>query len=147
MYWMLLPLRRYAEFSGRSRRKEYWSFTLMLVAVYMLLGGLILSAAWRDLVNQQWPAALSTAGWAGLVFGVLFTLAITVPAIAVTVRRLHDRNLSGWWYLGVVVLGSAPWVGAIVNLAFIVVMALPGTPGPNRFGDDPKRQADPYVFG
>jgi len=65
-------------------------------------------------------------------------LAIIIPGIAVTVRRLHDRDMSGWWYLGVAVLGQVPYLGALIQLGFLVLMCLPGTPGPNRFGPDPK---------
>jgi len=140
MDWMLMPLRRYAEFSGRSRRKEYWMFALLVMIVYAVSGGLMMSALWPLMTAGITPDPASfTAGfWVGAGVLGLFTLAIFVPAIAVTVRRLHDRDLSGWWYLGVVIIGQVPYLGALVNLGFLVLMALPGTPGPNRFGPDPK---------
>lgn len=140
MEWMLMPLRRYAEFSGRSRRKEYWMFALLVMIVYSIAGGLMMSALW-PLVTAgitPGPESFTPGFWAGAGVIGLFTIAIFVPAIAVTVRRLHDRDLSGWWYLGVVIIGQVPWLGALVNLGFLVLMALPGTPGPNRFGADPK---------
>jgi len=65
-------------------------------------------------------------------------LAMLVPSVAVTVRRLHDRDMSGWWYLGVIIVGAIPFVGFLANIPILVLMALPGTLGSNRFGPDPK---------
>ncbi|MFC3173912.1 DUF805 domain-containing protein [Novosphingobium bradum] len=140
MDWMLMPLRRYAEFSGRSRRKEYWMFALLMAIIYTLAGVLMISSLWPMIAAGQAPTAESFTGGflAGVVLLGLFTLAIFVPALALTVRRLHDRDLSGWWYLGVVILAQVPYLGPVVNLAFLVLMCLPGTPGPNRFSPDPK---------
>jgi len=76
----------------------------------------------------------------------LFFLAIVIPGIAVTVRRFHDRDMSGWWYLGFVVLGMIPKIGGLFSLAMLVLMALPGTPGPNRYGADPKDPLDTEAF-
>jgi uncharacterized membrane protein YhaH (DUF805 family) len=76
----------------------------------------------------------------------LYLLFILVPGIAVTVRRLHDREMSGWWYLGFTVLGMIPVVGWIASIAFLVIMFLPGTPGYNRFGEDPKDLGGAEVF-
>jgi uncharacterized membrane protein YhaH (DUF805 family) len=140
MDWMLMPLRRYAEFSGRSRRKEYWMFALLMFIVYAIGGGLMFSAMWPMLTAGVTPTPdmLTGSFWAGAGLLGLFTLAILVPALAVTVRRLHDRDMSGWWYLGVVLLGQVPYLGPLISLGFLVLMCLPGTPGPNRFGPDPK---------
>ena len=151
MEWMLLPLRRYADFTGRSRRKEYWMFALFLALVYTLVGGLMFAAMAPLFTAGASPGSLSPASfpvsfWIGAVVLGVFTLAIMVPGIAVTVRRLHDRDLSGWWYLGVVILGQIPFVGPLINLGFLVVMCLPGTSGPNRFGDDPKDPTHAEVF-
>lgn len=84
-------------------------------------------------------------GGAGMLF-LFWYLAILIPSIAVAVRRLHDRDMSGWWYLGFMVVSFIPFVGFIASIAFIVIMALPGTEGPNRFGLDPKGGADTSVF-
>jgi len=148
MEWMLLPFRRYAEFSGRSRRKEYWMFALLMVIVYALGGLLMFSSIWPAVTaggTAAWEN-LTPAFWAGAIILGLFTLAIIVPGIAVTIRRLHDRDMSGWWYLGVVILGQVPYLGPLVNLGFLVLMALPGTPGANRFGPDPKDPLNAEVF-
>lgn len=74
----------------------------------------------------------------GLLSG-LYALAMIVPSIAVTVRRLHDTDRSGWWYLLVFV----PLIGGLVILVF---MFLDGTPGSNRFGRNPKEEAGPGVL-
>lgn len=124
MDWMLMPYKRYADFSGRSQRKEYWMFSLFmflviiaLVIIAALLGGL------GDGANG--PSMLF------IVPVVIFFLASLVPSIAVTVRRLHDQDKSGWFYL----LSFVPYVGGIIIFVF---MCIDGTPGPNRFGPDPK---------
>jgi uncharacterized membrane protein YhaH (DUF805 family) len=123
MEWMLLPYKRYADFSGRSSRKEFWMFVLFLVIVTLAL----VSAA--VIVS---PHGAKNHG-AGLVFFAalgLFWLGSLVPYIAVHVRRFHDQDRSGWFYL----LGAIPYIGGAVILFFMV---RPGTPGPNRFADDP----------
>lgn len=119
-----MPLRRYADFSGRSRRKEYWMFTLFYVLVIVGLAVAAVSTADSD----------ADADIFGSVFGIVlivFVLATLVPSIAVAVRRLHDQDRTGWWYL----LSIVPYVGGLVLLVF---MCLNGTPGSNRFGPDPK---------
>ena len=128
MDWMLLPLRRYADFSGRSRRKEYWMFILGVIIVAVVLG--IIEGILG--INQM----------VGGVYGpltTLFMLAMIIPGIAVQVRRFHDQDKSGWFVL----LGLIPFVGGIIVLVF---MCLEGTKGPNRFGDDPKGAVSPTVF-
>ncbi len=152
MEWMFMPLKRYAEFSGRSRRMEYWMFILLTVIVSVVLAGpsyySIVSQAMVDpLVTEADPfAGVGTLGLAGLGLYGLFFLAILIPSIAVTIRRLHDRDMSGWWYLGFIVASIIPLVGFVASIAFIVVMFLPGTDGPNRFGADPKDPHSADVF-
>jgi uncharacterized membrane protein YhaH (DUF805 family) len=149
--WMLMPYKRYAEFSGRSRRMEYWSFALLIFVVYlvcaavMIGGGLDLAAMTNPQLAGEMPAPgpLFYIG-AGLL--VLFLLASFIPMIAVVIRRLHDRNMSGWWYLGVIVASMIPLVGILASLAFMVLMFLPGTPGPNKYGPDPKDPSGAEVF-
>ena len=149
MDWMLMPLRRYAEFSGRSRRMEYWMFALLnvivMTVIVMLLfaGGAISLSALEGGVAPEAPGVLFWVG--GLLMG-LWVLAIIVPSIAVVVRRFHDRDMSGWWYLGFIVLSMIPFVGVIASIAMLVIFCLPGTPGPNRFGPDPKDPASAEVF-
>lgn len=149
--WMILPYKRYAEFSGRSRRMEYWSFALLLFIVYLVLAGIMIGGG-LNISAMMNPAAAGQMEAPGPLFYVgggllgLFALGTFVPAIAVVVRRLHDRNMSGWWYLGVIVASIIPFVGIFASIAFLVLMCLPGTPGPNQFGPDPKDPASAEVF-
>lgn len=128
MEYMLLPLKRYADFSGRSRRKEYWMFFLgyMLAAIALAIVGVILGGA---------PGGGSSGG--GSVMMILLGLLVVVliiPSFAVQVRRFHDQDKSGWFVL----LNFIPYVGGLIVLVF---MCLDGTRGANRFGPDPKQTA------
>jgi uncharacterized membrane protein YhaH (DUF805 family) len=120
MEWYLMVWKRYAEFNGRSRRKEYWMYTLFNIIVYMVLyvAGLL---------------ALLKGSLSILFFSlvVVYALAQLVPSLAVAVRRLHDIDKSGWW----IFISLVPIVGGI---ALIVLLALEGTPGNNQFGPSPK---------
>lgn len=143
--WMLMPLKRYAEFSGRSRRKEFWSFFLLNLVVTMVLLGPIYASMISNMAAMQTgamdPAATPEIGTVPMALGVLgglWALGTLIPNIAVTVRRLHDRDMSGWWYLGFIVLSIIPLIGLIAAIAYLVIMALEGTKGANRFGPDPK---------
>ena len=124
MDWMLMPYRRYVDFSGRSQRKEYWMFYLFVVIVYFVLS-LIMSmgAPTIDPATGQMSGggALATIGLA--LLGI-FWLGTFIPALAVAIRRMHDQDRSGWWIL--------------VPIANIIFLFIDGTPGPNRFGPDPK---------
>ena len=84
-------------------------------------------------------------GGVGLLI-LVYGLAVLLPSIAVTIRRLHDRDMSGWWYLGAIVGSMIPVAGLLVSIAFLVLLALPGTPGPNRFGPDPKGMGEAETF-
>jgi len=142
-------LSKYATFSGRARRSEYWwwtlAYTLVALALYVLalvlLGG---SAAMTDpAVANPDITDLGAAGVAGLavmaVLGLL-SLALFLPSIAVLVRRLHDTGRSGWWYL----IGLVPF-GGIVLLVFEV---MDSEPGDNQYGPNPKGiGALPYPHG
>lgn len=149
--YMFMPFRKYAQFTGRSRRMEFWSFGLFNLIVYAILGGILIGTG-ASLSSLAQPGGNPASALVGLFFsgfGLLFGLywlATIIPTIAVTVRRLHDRDMSGWWYLGFIVLSFIPLVGFIVSIAFLVIMFLPGTPGPNRFGEDPKEPLSAQVF-
>jgi uncharacterized membrane protein YhaH (DUF805 family) len=127
MEWMIMPLKRYADFSGRSRRKEYWMFVLfqILVLFPLMAVGFVLGD-------------LSDGGEGGSILFLLlvgaFGLVFFIPSLAVQVRRFHDQDKSGWFIL----LGLIPYLGGLILLIF---MCLEGTRGHNRFGADPK---DPY---
>lgn len=100
-------MQKYANFSGRAIRSEYWWFILAYIIAYLVLA----------IVDYVLGAQLLTA---------ILSLALLIPSIAVGVRRLHDLDKSGWWLL----LGFVP----IIGLILIYWFAQPGTPGANRFG-------------
>ncbi|UVO53071.1 DUF805 domain-containing protein [Sphingomonas sp. SUN039] len=131
MEWMIMPLKRYAEFSGRSRRKEYWMFFLFNILVglgflvlMLVFGGAALFAAGAGGDTSN-PAALMAAGGAvGIIYllNVLFSLAMLIPSIAVGVRRLHDTDRRGWWLLAPL----APYVAIFVLSFGMIGMAASG---------------------
>ena len=131
---MFQPLRKYADFTGRARRMELWLFWLLLIGiqiVFSILIGLVAgpTAAVADPTD---PFAVLN-GPAKALYGVFFLmmLALLIPSLAVSIRRLHDTNRSGWWIL----IGLIPFLGALVLIVFYL---LDGTPGPNKYGPDPK---------
>lgn len=149
MEWMILPYKRYADFTGRSRRMEYWMFTLLTTIVALALVMLMIAGGigLETLTGASTaPPELGTLFYVGAVLLGVFALATLIPGIAVAVRRFHDRDMSGWWVLGFAVLGALPYVGWIASLANVVFMALPGTKGPNRFGEDPLDPNNADVF-
>jgi len=116
------PLKKYAQFSGRSRRAEYWQYALFIGIAYVVL------------------MVLALASKSSVVFGLIavFYLGILVPSLAVGVRRLHDTGKSGWWLL----FGIVPLVGGITLLVF---SCLDSQPGPNQYGPNPKEAAPAYA--
>jgi len=127
MHWMLMPLRRYADFSGRSRRKEYWSFLLLNVLIGIFVGLVFLVGYYADMSQTEMDTWLMPVLW----LAGLYSLGAIIPGIAVTIRRLHDTDRSGWTVLWALV----PLIGALLLLVYYISE---GTPGPNRFGPDPK---------
>ncbi|WP_411341562.1 DUF805 domain-containing protein [Sphingopyxis sp. J-6] len=125
MEWMLMPFKRYADFNGRSQRMEYWMFTLFVTIIAFAL---VIVAGILGGFSDSGETGLSMIVIIPLILLVLATI---IPSIAVTVRRFHDQDKSGWFYL----LGFIPYVGGIIVFIF---MCIDGTPGPNRFGPDPK---------
>lgn len=200
MHWMFLPLRRYFDFFGRSRRLEFWLFYLFTFIVsivfQIVFAGALFGPIMRamQLQQQQMQAGgfdddrgggfgdagsagdippeqafgevFGVTGGIGIVLGliwVLWNLFILIPSIAVTIRRLHDTDRTGWWmvlplapYLvgivallgfaispdlgavGVVVFFVAILAALVLGLVLLVFMFIDGTPGPNRFGANPK---------
>ncbi len=121
MNWYLEVLKKYAVFDGRARRKEYWMFTLFNLIASFVLGFI------------DGMLGLTTSSGLGPLGG-LYTLAVLVPSIAVSIRRLHDTGRSGWWLLLVFV----PLIG---GLALLVFMVLDSQSGQNQFGPNPKEIA------
>lgn len=123
----------YANFQGRAARSEYWFFALFVFIVAGILTALLFATV--DFNTGQ----ISGLGYVVIAVLAVFYLAILIPSIAVAVRRLHDRNMSGWWYLGFIVLSAIPFVGIVASIAMLVIFCLKGTDGDNRFGPDPLR--------
>ena len=109
-------IKKFADFTGRTRRREFWTFCLCNLIIGVVLGIL---------------CAIPLLGVIFRIVSVLFSLAILVPGIAVGIRRLHDTNKSGL----LILLSLAPAVGQIILLVFCVQE---GTPGDNQYGPDPK---------
>jgi uncharacterized membrane protein YhaH (DUF805 family) len=144
--WAVLPLKKYATFSGRAPRAEYWWFYLGYMILYVLLQVLVRISA--------------VFGLLGLAY-----LGLIIPMLAVGVRRLHDTNRSGWWLLAPIVPYAAGFamiipqvvggagtaaamttagpamillaIGFILAIVIFIFTVLPGTKGPNRYGADP----------
>jgi uncharacterized membrane protein YhaH (DUF805 family) len=146
MEWMLMPLKRYAEFSGRSRRKEYWMYVLGLIIVAVVLGVIEGATGLTGMVGPYGPLS------------ALLLLATFIPSLAVGIRRLHDTDRTGWWILlpivpevlavalmmsGNVAVGGMFLIAAgVLAIILLVFMVLEGTKGPNKYGPDPKGGVD-----
>ena len=147
--YMIMPFYRYADFAGRSRPMEFWAFAFLNVFVTAVLASLAFSTglSHRALIQRaEFGGTLGIATIALFAILGMYSLAALIPSIAVNVRRLHDRGMSGWWCLGFVVLGIVPVFGWMTSIAYLVMMSLPGTQGPNRFGEDPKDAAGAEMF-
>ena len=139
-----MPLKRFFDFSGRSRRKEYWMWVLFYLIVYAVamtldvqlgLGGAATGNS--EFGDGTMSASFNTTGG---ILTLIVSLVFLIPSLAVAVRRLHDIEKSGWWILIVLV----PLLGALYLLYLYVQ---PGTAGPNAYGPDPKGgAADAEVF-
>jgi uncharacterized membrane protein YhaH (DUF805 family) len=112
-YW-IEAFRKFATFSGRARRAEYWSFTLMNIIIAIVLFAL---------------GGLGDSSMGTILYGC-YTLATIIPGIAVAVRRLHDSGRSGWYFL----LAIIP----IINLLLLYYMLVDSQPGSNEYGPNPK---------
>ena len=120
----------YADFKGRAQRSQFWWWQLFVFIVYAILN-VIDGAANFHMINMNDIAAGQVGTfYGGGVLATIWGLAILIPNIAVAVRRLHDRNMSGWWFL----LNLLCCIGTIILFVWYL---LPGTRGDNRFGPDP----------
>jgi uncharacterized membrane protein YhaH (DUF805 family) len=175
MEWMLMPLKRYADFSGRSRRQEYWSWVLFQVIIYVAVLVLMVLVGGSAMMTGDVRSAMAVGGIAMIVIALyaIWELAVIIPSIAVAVRRLHDTNRSGWWILAPLVPYLVAFVAAIggvssgsgsgvmaaglitmlcmlaalvLGIVLLVFMFLDGTPGANRYGPDPKGRGEAAVF-
>lgn len=152
--WAKRPLQKYADFSGRAPRAEFWWFFLAIIVAAII----------AQVIDSI--IGFTILGPYGL-FYCLLMLAVIVPNIAVAVRRLHDTNRTGWWLLlpivpyalafafgGAAMMGTAAGggaglsaglglagifllIGAVGAVVLLIFYILPGTPGDNRYGPDP----------
>lgn len=109
---MFLPLKKFADFEGRARRKEYWMFFLFNLIIGMI-AGLIDGIITPDGVGY---------------LGLIFQLAVLIPSIAVAIRRMHDVGKSGWFIL--------------IPIYNLILALTEGEKGTNQYGPDPKGSGD-----
>lgn len=203
MRWMFLPFFRYAEFSGRARRREYWLFQLLnsfvlILCVIPVMAGLLGSDDYdsysgefesppefsqqevlqqrsfapvslqrvsmqsvqkrscepfcaspnpsRSETQSDFAAATDDSAMgllmasSGFVALIIWWLASFIPHLALSVRRLHDINLSGWLFVPLYLGMAIPIVGGLVSLVYIGLMFVTGSRGSNKYGDDPKAE-------
>jgi uncharacterized membrane protein YhaH (DUF805 family) len=122
MNWYLKVLKQYADFEGRARRMEYWMFALINVIIALLLYSILFVGIFTE------STFLSSIG--GILY-LVYILAVFLPGLGVSVRRLHDTNKSGWMIL----IALIPIIGAIW---LIILYATEGDKGDNPYGPDPK---------
>jgi uncharacterized membrane protein YhaH (DUF805 family) len=136
---------KYATFSGRAPRSEYWWFYLAFLIFMVILVGVFGGIA-GGLGAFDATGEMSTGGIVTMIVVGIAYLALIIPFIAVTVRRFHDYNLSGWWVLAAFLLSAVPVLGLAVGIGMIVICCLKGTQGPNKFGPDPLGAGDAEIF-
>lgn len=117
-YFIEAFTKNYVNFKGRARRKEYWGFTLFYALIFAILG------------------AFAFTGIGAILFLVVFVVTLP-PSISLTVRRLHDINLSGWFTLYMLIM-LIPVIGeAIAIIISIVIGVVQGSAESNKFGENP----------
>ena len=126
MNWYLGVLKKYAVFTGRARRKEFWMFVLFNIIITLVL----------NLIDGFLGAGFEAGG--GGIISVRYALAVLLPSIGVAIRRLHDIGKSGWWLF----ISLIPVVGGIW---LIVLYCTDGELGENQYGPNPKEKAEAYM--
>ncbi len=130
MGWFFLAWQRFAEFGGRSRRMEYWMYTLfyfiILIALYLGIFGF-------GLAHLQALGAICT------FLSIAYAFVAFIPGLACAVRRLHDSGKTGWWIL----LGIVP----VADIVLLVFLCLDGDAGENRYGPNPKATGQTTAIG
>lgn len=131
--WVLEVFSKYAIFDGRARRSEYWYWYLFnfFVSIFMAVVSVVINLPFETETDYG-------IGWFGLFINlvvIVYSLGIVIPNLAVTVRRLHDTNRSGWWYF----ISMVPFIGGIILLIYLIE---DGTPGDNQYGPNPKSELE-----
>lgn len=127
-----LFFQRYTDFKGRSRRSEYWWVALFNILVLIIPYGILVSIG--GLIDGE----LNLIGMIMAAIVGLYALAIIVPSIALGVRRFHDLNQTGWLFLVFMIAGLIPLIGLLASIGQIIWFCMPGTTGPNKYGEDPR---------
>lgn len=141
MDWMTSPFRKYADFTGRATRREFWFF-------FALYSVAVLAANFFDALDGTRIVVAARMGAAELTVSILLLL----PLLSSTARRLHDSARSGWWmmllylpYVGWVAAQNRPDAELVVSgailvgfVALLILLLLPGTPMENRYGPNPR---------
>lgn len=131
----------FLSYHGRARRRTYWCATLGIglaasVAVFIAILPFLNELAKGGMDDLEVAISRSAIGLFAAFVACIIAFFMLLP---VNVRRLHDRNMSGWWLLAFWIGGTIPFLGVLVWIAqFVIMCCLDGTPGPNRYGADPK---------
>jgi len=125
MKYFIEALKKYTVFKGRASRKEFWYFLLF----YVILGIALLIATFIPFINE--PSNNNLFSLIILPIMMIYISIFFFPLLTVTTRRLHDINLSGWWFF----LNFIAWIGPIILL---VLLALPSAKKENKYGPSPK---------
>ena len=132
--WFLKGLTQYSDFSTRARRREYWWFLVVMWLVVVALGSFAYVTGADAFTDANDNIVTPTAGdlgfvsWIFIIATVVAAVGLLIPYWAVTVRRLHDRGLSGWFALFLLVLPVVVYIIALLD----------SQPGDNAYGPDPK---------
>lgn len=118
MNYYFTAFKKYAVFNGRATRSEYWYFTLLNIFALGMFG----------LIDQLMGVFNFDAGYGPL--SAIYTLAMILPGLGVSIRRLHDTGRSGWWFM----ITAIPLLGLLVFLYFAL---LESDPNPNQYGESP----------
>ncbi len=121
MHWYIKVIKQYVNFSGRARRAEYWYFVLFNFLISLGLGFIL---GFVDALLGNNSSGIN-------ILSLIYSLVVFLPALSVSIRRLHDTGRSGWWLL----IGLIPLIGTIV---LIVFFAQDSEPGENKYGKNPK---------
>jgi len=137
MNWYFQALKKYAVFNGRAEKKEFWYFSLFVVIFSIVLTVIdafipgfdtFFEIPLPEQVNATYGSTYSAPSGMGLLSGI-YALAMAIPSLSISVRRLHDTDRTGWWFLLILL----PLIGIIVLMVF---WAKDRTPGENRYGPD-----------
>jgi len=135
--WFIKCLKHYADFKGRARRKEFWMFALFYW-IFLVPGTLLWMLLFSLLATHYGHIVMV---FVTLGYGPAYVLALLLPLLAVSVRRLHDLGRSGWWML-LSLASFIPVIGIFIPIGLIVLMCLDSQSGANEYGLNPKGQSE-----